>query len=141
VNSEVGAARQRISLRSIHPSRSLTADGSKGTTWGQFTGPIAAPRFGSSCGITCYTEIVRRQLTLMASSLHRYLGQRIGHGCETVKSRRLFRDSIDAMARIEIGARAFSVHLQKRAYSPLLVAAGFDKIDIRSRRSEDCYGH
>ena len=36
------------------------------------------------------------QLTLMASSLYRYLGQRIGHGYETAKSRHLFLDFIDA---------------------------------------------
>ncbi len=44
------------------------------------------------------------QLTLMASSLYRYLGQRIGHGYETVKSGQLFRDFIDATATIELDA-------------------------------------
>jgi hypothetical protein len=71
------------------------------------------------------------QLTLMASSLYRYLGQRIGHGYETVKSRRLFRDFIDATAHIDIGEKAISVHFQKRAHNPLLVAAGFDKTNVR----------
>jgi hypothetical protein len=71
------------------------------------------------------------QLTLMASSLYRYLGQRIGHGYETVKSRHLFRDFIDATAHIDISSKAISVHFQKRAHNPLLVAAGFDKTDIR----------
>ena len=41
------------------------------------------------------------QLTLMASSLYRYLGQRIGNGYETAKSRHLFRDFIDATAQID----------------------------------------
>jgi hypothetical protein len=71
------------------------------------------------------------QLTLMASSLYRYLGQRIGHGYETVKSRHLFRDFIDATAHIDIGAKAILVHFQKRAHNPLLIAAGFDKTNIR----------
>jgi hypothetical protein len=71
------------------------------------------------------------QLTLMASSLYRYLGQRIGNGYATVKSRHLFRDFVDATAHIEIDARAVSVHFQKRAHNPLLVAAGFDKTDVR----------
>jgi hypothetical protein len=71
------------------------------------------------------------QLTLIASSLYRYLGQRIGHGYETVKSRHLFRDFIDATAHIDIGAKAISVHFQKRAHNPLLVAAGFDKSNVR----------
>ena len=73
------------------------------------------------------------QLTLMASSLYRYLGQRIGNGYETVKSRHLFRDFIDATAHIEIDAHNVWVQFQKRAHNPLLVAAGFDKTDNRIR--------
>jgi hypothetical protein len=71
------------------------------------------------------------QLTLMASSLYRYLGQRIGNGYETAKSRHLFRDFVDATAQIEIGEQAVRVHYQKRAHNPLLVAAGFDKTQVR----------
>jgi hypothetical protein len=71
------------------------------------------------------------QLTLMASSLYRYLGQQIGNGYELAKSRHLFRDLIDATAHIEIDERAVRVHFQKRAHNPLLIAAGFDKIDVR----------
>jgi hypothetical protein len=70
------------------------------------------------------------QLTLMASSLYRYLSQRIGHGYETAKSRHLFRDFIDATALINIGAAAVSVRYQKRAHNPLLLAAGFDKVNV-----------
>lgn len=71
------------------------------------------------------------QLTLMASSLYRHLGQRIGNGYETVKSRHLFRDFIDATATIEIDERSIWVRFQKRAHNPLLLAAGFDKTEIR----------
>jgi hypothetical protein len=71
------------------------------------------------------------QLTLMASSLYRYLAQQIGNGYETVKSRHLFRDFIDATAAIEIDERAITVRYQKRAHNPLLLAAGFDQTDIR----------
>ena len=42
------------------------------------------------------------QLTLMASSLYRLLAVRVGNGYETVKSRHLFRDLIDATADITI---------------------------------------
>ena len=63
------------------------------------------------------------QLTLMASSLYRYLAQRIGNGYEAAKSRHLFRDFIDATALIEIDERAITVNFQKRAHNPLLVAA------------------
>jgi hypothetical protein len=71
------------------------------------------------------------QLTLMASSLYRYLGQKLGGGYEAAKSRHLFRDFIDATARIEIDERAVRVHFQKRAHNPLLVAAGFGKTEVR----------
>jgi hypothetical protein len=71
------------------------------------------------------------QLTLMASSLYRYLGQRIGHGYEDAKSAHLFRDIVDATATLEVDARNITVRYQKRAHNPLLLAAGFDKTDIR----------
>lgn len=71
------------------------------------------------------------QLTLMASSLYRYLGQCIGNGYEVAKSRHVFRDFIDASATIEIAPRDIWVHFQKRAHNPLLIAAGFDKIETR----------
>lgn len=71
------------------------------------------------------------QLTLMASSLYRHLGQRIGHGYEVVKSRHIFGDFIDATATLEIDERMVRVIFQKRAHNPLLLAAGFDKIDVR----------
>lgn len=69
------------------------------------------------------------QLTLMASALYRDLGQRLGNGYEVAKSRHLFQDFIDATASIAIGERTICVQFQKRAHSPLLIAAGFDKID------------
>jgi hypothetical protein len=71
------------------------------------------------------------QLTLMASSLYRYLAQQIGHGYETVKSAHLFRDFIDANATLVIDNQAICVQFQKRAHNPLLVAAGFDQMDVR----------
>src|SRR4029077_10337251 len=71
------------------------------------------------------------RLTLMASSLYRYLGQQIANGYETVKSRHLFRDFIDATATIVIDESSITVRFQKRAHNPLLLAAGFDKTDIR----------
>jgi hypothetical protein len=69
------------------------------------------------------------QLTLMASALYRHLGQRLGNGYEIVKSRHLFQDFIDATASTAIDERTICVQFQKRAHSPLLIAAGFDKID------------
>ena len=71
------------------------------------------------------------QLTLMASSLYRHLAQRIGHGYQTVKSRHLFRDFIDATATLILDERALTVQFQKRAHNPLLIGAGFEDTDIR----------
>jgi hypothetical protein len=71
------------------------------------------------------------QLTLMASSLYRHLGQRIGNGYEIAKSRHLFNDFIDATGTILIDKQSIVVQFQKRAHNPLLVAAGFDRIDVR----------
>jgi hypothetical protein len=66
------------------------------------------------------------QLTLMASSLYRLLAVRVGNGYEVAKSRHLFRDFIDATARLMITEREIVVRFQKRAHNPLLVASGFD---------------
>jgi hypothetical protein len=69
------------------------------------------------------------QLTLMASSLYRLLGSRIGHGYESAKSRHLFRDFVDATAQVTVTKRQVVVRFQKRAHNPLLLAAGFDQTD------------
>jgi hypothetical protein len=71
------------------------------------------------------------QLTLMASSLYRLLGNQIGKGYEQAKSRTLFRDFVDAHATVDIGPREITVRFQKRAHNPLLLNAGFDKKPIQ----------
>ncbi len=71
------------------------------------------------------------QLTLMASSLYRLLGARIGRGYQTAKSQHIFRDFIDATASVHITEDEILVRFQKRAHNPLLIAAGFHKTDIR----------
>ena len=70
------------------------------------------------------------QLTLLASSLYRLLGHRVGNGYQQAKSRHLFRDLIDATAQITITNGEIEVRFQKRAHNPLLLAAGFDQIDL-----------
>lgn len=70
------------------------------------------------------------QLTLMASSLYRLLGHRVGNGYETAKSRHLFRDLVDATAQVTISEKEIEVRFQKRAHNPLLLAADFDKTDL-----------
>ena len=65
------------------------------------------------------------QLTLMASSLYRLLGARIGNGYEHAKSAHLFRDFVNATAQIDIAEHEIRVQFQKRAHNPLLLAADF----------------
>jgi hypothetical protein len=69
------------------------------------------------------------QLTQMASSLYRLLGQRVGQGYEVAKSRHLFRDIIDATACIRLTDEEIVVRFQRRAHNPLLLAAGFNQTD------------
>jgi hypothetical protein len=69
-------------------------------------------------------------LTLMASSLYRLLAGRVGHGYETAKSRHLFRDFVEATAAVTITDAEIQVRFQRRAHNPLLLAAGFDQIDV-----------
>ncbi len=64
------------------------------------------------------------QLTLMANSLYRLLGARVGNGYEMAKSRHIFRDLVDAAARITITYDEILVRFHKRAHNPLLIAAG-----------------
>jgi len=71
------------------------------------------------------------QLTLMASSLYRMFGARIGRGYQTAKSQHIFRDFIKAMASVDISEGEILVCFQKRAHNPLIIAAGFHKTDIR----------
>jgi hypothetical protein len=70
------------------------------------------------------------QLTLMASSLYRLLGEQLGNGYATAKSQHIFRDFINAVAHVMITERQIVVRFQKRAHNPLLMAAGFDKTDL-----------
>jgi transposase len=70
------------------------------------------------------------KLTIMASSLYRLLGTRIGERYENAKSRHIFRDFIDATAKVTIGKKHIMVRFQKRAHNPYLIAADFDKVDL-----------
>jgi len=70
------------------------------------------------------------QLTLMASSLYRLLGSKIGNGYAAVSSRHLFRDFVDATALLSISENEILVQFQKRAHNPLLIAAGLDRTEM-----------
>lgn len=67
------------------------------------------------------------QLTLMASSLYRLLGAKVGNGYAEAKADHIFRDLVDATATVTITTSEIVVRFQKRAHNPLLLAAGFDR--------------
>jgi len=71
------------------------------------------------------------QLTLMASSLYRLFAIKVGNGYEKAKSRQLFRDFIDATAHIRISEKDIDIRFQKRSHNPFLIAADFEKTDVR----------
>lgn len=64
------------------------------------------------------------QLTLLASSLYRLLGAKIGREYTSAKSRHIFRDFIDATAVVTLTDKEVQVRFQKRAHNPYLLAAG-----------------
>jgi transposase len=70
------------------------------------------------------------QLTLMASSLYRLFGSKVGKAYQKAKSRHIFRDFIDATATLIIEEKHVAVRFQKRAHNPFLIAANFDEVDI-----------
>jgi len=70
------------------------------------------------------------QLTLMASSLYRLLGAQIGKEYTTAHSSHLFRDFIEAQARVTITENSVEIAFGKRAHSPLLLAAGFQDTNV-----------
>ena len=63
-------------------------------------------------------------LTLMASSLYRLLGTKVGNGYARATSRHIFRDLVQATAQVTVDQRDITVRFQKRAHNPMLVAAG-----------------
>ncbi|EFK06471.1 transposase, IS4 family [delta proteobacterium NaphS2] len=70
------------------------------------------------------------QLTLMASSLYRLLGSKLGSRYQKAKSRHIFRDFIDATATVIITKKEIIVKFQKRACNPFLIAADYENIDV-----------
>jgi len=70
------------------------------------------------------------QLTLMGSSLYRLLGMKVKTGYENAKSAHIFRDLVDGTAQVSISNDAITVRMHRRAHNPLLIAAGFQNVDI-----------
>ena len=70
------------------------------------------------------------QLTLIASSLYRLLGLKLGKGYEVARADHLFRDFVDATAKVSITKDEVVVRFQKRAHNPLLIAAGLGEAQV-----------
>ena len=70
------------------------------------------------------------QLTVMASSLYRLLGTKVGNGYTEAKADHIFRDLVDATASVTLTDTELIVRFQKRAHNPLLLAAGFERAAI-----------
>jgi hypothetical protein len=70
------------------------------------------------------------QLTLMASSLYRLLGERIGNGYATAKVSTHLPRLHQRGPHVMIGERDITVRFQNRAHNPLLMAAGFADTDV-----------
>lgn len=66
------------------------------------------------------------QLTIMASSLYRLLGAKVGNGYSEAKADHIFRDLVDATALVTLTDTEIQVRFQKRAHNPLLLAAGLE---------------
>lgn len=65
--------------------------------------------------------------TLLASTLYRLLAKRIGNGYENARYSRIFRDFVNASARVDIDEQRITVFFQKRAHNPMLMAIGMDQ--------------
>ena len=70
------------------------------------------------------------QLTVMASSLDRFLDSKLGEGYEVAKADRIFRDFVNASAQVSLTEKDILVRFQKRAHNPLLLAAHFDQTRV-----------
>jgi hypothetical protein len=67
--------------------------------------------------------------TVIASTLFRLFAAKIGNGYENAKFARIFRNFVDATARVEITNNDIIVQFQKRAHNPMLFSAGYDAIE------------
>jgi hypothetical protein len=69
-------------------------------------------------------------LTVMASSLYRLLGTRLGDAYKIAKSKHIFRDFVNATGHVGITEKEVTIRMQKRAHNPYLIAAGFQHTDV-----------
>ncbi|MBS3779456.1 MAG: hypothetical protein KGY41_03595 [Desulfovermiculus sp.] len=66
----------------------------------------------------------------MGSSLYHLLGRDVSRGYDVAKSRQIFRDLVDTPAQVLLSKDTINVHLSRRAHNPLLIAAGFQDMEM-----------
>jgi hypothetical protein len=66
----------------------------------------------------------------MASSLYRLFATTIENEYQSSKSKKIFRDFVDATGFVVIGDKQVSMKFQKWSHNPYLLACDFDKIAI-----------
>ncbi len=74
---------------------------------------------------------VDTQLTVMASVLYRLLGVRVGKGYEKAEARRIYRDLVSHRGKVTLTEDELLVQLRARAYTPLLIEAGYTKLHYK----------
>lgn len=77
------------------------------------------------------------QLTMMANCHYRLLRERIGNGYATARFQHIFLDFINAAANVVIGEHDITLCFEKRAYNPLLAAAGLAKTNLALHRLQN----
>jgi hypothetical protein len=63
------------------------------------------------------------QITLMASSLYRLIGERMGDAYGNAQPKKIFRNLLDVGATVAISADEVIVTFDKRAHNPFLIAS------------------
>ena len=63
------------------------------------------------------------QITLMASSLYRLIGERMGNAYGNAQPKKIFRNLLDVGATVAISADEVIVTFDKRAHNPFLIAS------------------
>jgi hypothetical protein len=65
------------------------------------------------------------QLTLMGSTLYRFLAERLPENYRRAQAKTLFGHLLDVGGRVDIGERTVEIVLDRRAHNPILAETGF----------------
>jgi hypothetical protein len=65
------------------------------------------------------------QLTLMGSTLYRFLAERLPENYRRAQAKTLFSHLLDVGGRVDVGERTVEILLDRRAHNPILAETGF----------------